>query len=68
MLDILNGFVADDPGIAKTKAYEQELEEFIKMAEAIDSQPSKDITTFQQAHELLADWVDATSLTWIVSC
>ena len=63
-LDTLNGSAADDPGIVKLKAYKQELDEFIEMAEAIDTQPSEGFTTFQQAHELRADWADATSLAW----
>jgi len=63
-LDTLDGSAADDPGIIKLKAYEQELDEFIEMAEAIKTQPSEGITTFQQAHELRADWADATSLAW----
>jgi len=54
-LDTLNGSAADDPGIVKLKAYKQELDEFIVMAEAIDTQPSEGITTFQRAHELRAD-------------
>ena len=37
-LDTLNGSAADDPGIVKLKAYEQELDELIEMAEAIDTQ------------------------------
>ena len=63
-LDTLNGSAADDPGIVKFKAYRQELDEFIEMAEAIDTQPSEGIATFQQAHELRADWADAASLAW----
>jgi len=66
-LDTLHwhGSAADDPGIVKLKAYKQELDEFIEMAEAIDTQPFEGITTFQQAHELRADqWADATSLAW----
>jgi hypothetical protein len=59
-LDTLNGFAADE----KLKAYTQELEGFIKTVEAIDTRPSEGITPFQQAHELCADWVDATSLAW----
>jgi len=46
-LDTLNGSAADDPGIVK-QACKQELDEFIEMAEAIDTQPSEGITTFQQ--------------------
>ena len=61
-LDMLNGSAADDPDIVKLKAYKQEPDEFIKMAEAIDTQPSEGITIFQQAHELRADWADATSV------
>ena len=34
------------------------------MAEVIDTQPSGVITTFKQAHELRADWANATSLAW----
>jgi len=64
VLDTLNGSPADDPGIVKLKAYKQELDVFIEMAEAIDTQPSEGISTFQQAHELRADWADATSLSW----
>jgi len=64
VLDTLNGSAADDPGIVKLKAYKQELDEFIEMAEAIDTQPSDGFTTFQQAHELRAAWADATSLAW----
>jgi len=63
-LDTLHGSAADDPSIVKLKVYKQELNEFIEMAEAIDTQPSEGITTFQQAHELRADWADATSLAW----
>ena len=63
-LDTLNGSAADDPGIVKLKAYKQELDEFIKMAEETDTQPFEGIKTFQQAHELRADWADATSLAW----
>jgi hypothetical protein len=44
-LDTLYGSAADDPGIVKLKAYTLELDEFIEMAEAIDTQPSKGITT-----------------------
>ena len=47
-LDTLNGSAADDPGIVKLKACKQELDEFIEMAETIDTQPSEGITTFQQ--------------------
>jgi len=63
-LDTLHGSAIDDPGIVKLKAYKQELDEVIEMAEAIDTQPSEGITTFLQAHELRADWADATSLAW----
>ena len=63
-LDTLNGFTAHDPGIVKLKAYTQDLDEFIEMAEAIDTHSSEGITTFQQAHELRADLADAMSLAW----
>jgi len=63
-LDTLHRSAADDPGIVKLKAYKQELDEFIQMAEAIDTQPSEGITTFQQVLELRADWANATSLAW----
>jgi len=46
-LDTLNGSAADDPGIVK-QACKQEFDEFIEMAEAIDTQPLEGITTFQQ--------------------
>ena len=55
-LDTLHGSAADDPGIVKLKACKQELDEFIEMAEIIDTQPSEGITTFHKAHELRADW------------
>jgi len=42
-LNTLNRSAADDPGIVKLKAYTQELDEFIEMAEAIDTQPSENI-------------------------
>jgi len=63
-LNTLNRSAADDPGIVKLKAYTQELDEFIEMAEAIDTQPSENILTLQQAHEPRADWADAASLAW----
>ena len=63
-LETLHGSAADDPGIVKLKTYTQELDELIEMAEAIDTQPSEGITTFQQTHELRADWADAISLAW----
>jgi len=67
-LDALNGSAADDPGNVKLKAYKLQLEQFIKMAEAIETQPSGGITTFQQAHEFRADWANATRLGfgWLV--
>ena len=54
-LDTLHGSAADDPGIVKLKAYKQELDEFIEMSEAIDTQTSEGITIFQQEHDLRAD-------------
>ena len=63
-LDTLHGSAADNPGMTKLKAYKQELDEFIEMAESIDTQPSEGITEFQQAHDLRTDWPDTTSLAW----
>ena len=63
-LDTLNGSAGDDPDIVKLKAYKQELDEFIEMSKVINTQHSEGITTFRQAHEMRADWADATSLAW----
>jgi len=63
-LDTLHGSAADNPGIVKLKPCKQELDEFIEMTEAIDTQPSERITEFHQTHELRTDWEDATSLAW----
>jgi len=63
-LDTLHGSAADDPGIVKLKAYKQELDEFIEMAEAIDTQPSEDITKHFSKH-MSCEQIGQMPLAWL---